>query len=94
MLKVLLAVVVIALVVYGITRVIERRGVPRPVRRREPPRQVAPDDDPEFLWRLEAERRRQAKQNGDAPEGTPPRKDGNDSARQDEAPDEDSTGTT
>lgn len=80
MLKVLLAVLVIALVVYGVTRLIERRGLPRPTRR-EPPRPVAPDDDPDFLWRLEAERRRSAKRD----DATEP---------QDEAPDEDSTGTT
>ena len=51
MLKVLLAVLVIALVVYGVTRLVERRGLPRPSRaaRREPPRPVAPDDDPDFL---------------------------------------------
>lgn len=97
MLKVLLAVLVIALVVYGVTRLVERRGLPRPSRaaRREPPRPVAPDDDPDFLWRLEAERRRQAKQNGGAPSGTPP-SDATDGGTepQDEAPDEDSTGTT
>lgn len=83
MLKVLLAVLVIALVVYGVTRLVERRGLARPSRpvRREQPRPIAPDDDPDFLWRLEAERRRRAKQ-GDAAEP------------QDEAPDEDSTGTT
>lgn len=74
MLKVLLTVLVIAIVVYGITRLLERRGAPRPVRRqpRQPQRPVAPDDDPEFLWRIERERRRREKQNGDAPAGTPP----------------------
>lgn len=34
---------------------------PRPGRR---PRPVAPDDDPEFLWRLEQERRRREREAG------------------------------
>lgn len=35
---------------------------------------VAPDDDPEFLWRLEQERRRRAAQ-GDPDDSTPPTTD-------------------
>lgn len=45
-------------------------AVPRP-RRRGP---VAPDDDPEFLWRLEQEKRRRERENGTdgADDGTTP----------------------
>lgn len=53
--------IIIALPVFGavawlITRYSGPRRGPRPVRGPRPP--VAPDDDPDFLWRLEQERRR------------------------------------
>lgn len=58
MLKVLLFVLVVAVAIYAITRLVERRGgVARP--RREPPRIVAPDDDPEFLRDLDRKKKRQ-----------------------------------
>ncbi len=34
---------------------------------RRPSGPVAPDDDPDFLWRLEQERRRQRREDGDSP---------------------------
>ena len=53
--------IIIALPVFGaiawlVTRYSGPRRGPRPVRGPRPP--VAPDDDPDFLWRLEQERRR------------------------------------
>ncbi|MGF0115645.1 PLDc N-terminal domain-containing protein [Promicromonospora sp. Marseille-Q5078] len=47
-----------------------RSGRPRPSGPRRPSGPVAPDDDPEFLWRLEQEKRRREREsggNGDAP---------------------------
>ena len=37
-------------------------GYGRPAPRQRPARPVAPDDDPDFLWRLEQERRRAARE--------------------------------
>jgi len=39
-------------------------------RRRDVP--VAPDDDPEFLWRLEQQQRRQSRDTPGGPQGAPP----------------------
>lgn len=44
-----------------------RPGPTRPPRRSGP---VAPDDDPDFLWRLEQERRRRAREAGTGTGGT------------------------
>lgn len=59
MLKFLLIVLLIAIMVYAVTRVLERRGKP-PVQRRPqgPPRPLGPDDDPDFLREIERRRRR------------------------------------
>lgn len=60
MLKFLLVVLLIAIAVYAVARVIERRGstpTPRPRPRQAPPRPMGPDDDPEFLRDLERRRR-------------------------------------
>lgn len=62
MLKILLVLLAIALVVYGVTRAIERRGIAPTLKRKPAPRQVAPDDDPDFLWDIERRRRHQAKE--------------------------------
>ncbi|GHG46919.1 hypothetical protein GCM10011331_07290 [Flavimobilis marinus] len=53
--------IIIVLPVFGavawlIQRYSGRKNRPRPARSPRPP--VAPDDDPDFLWRLEQERRR------------------------------------
>lgn len=45
-------------------------GSPGPGRRPRGP--VAPDDDPEFLWRLEQERRRRERAQGPAPQPETP----------------------
>jgi Phospholipase_D-nuclease N-terminal len=45
-----------------------RRG-PSPSGPRRPPGPLAPDDDPEFLWRLEQQQRRRRKDDAD---GAPP----------------------
>lgn len=46
-------------------------GYGRPAPRQRPARPVAPDDDPDFLWRLEQERRRAAReQNKNASESS------------------------
>ncbi|QCC78251.1 hypothetical protein [Nocardioides daphniae] len=66
----------------------------------QPPRQVAPDDDPDFLWDLERKRRREAKEHGQAPpgrDGTPETsQDGTDQdgTAQGEGTGEESTGTS
>ena len=72
--KILLVVLLIALVIYGVTRAIERRGLSRPQRPQrpqQPPRAVAPDDDPDFLADLDFERRRQQKRRTN-PSNEPP----------------------
>lgn len=62
MLKVLLVVLLLAVLIYGLTRVIQRRGIAgrppgkRPAPRPDP-RPMGPDDDPEFLRDLERKRR-------------------------------------
>ena len=62
MLKVLLVVLLLAALIYGLVRVIDRRGVAkRPKSRgqapRPRPRPVAPDDDPDFLRDLDRKKR-------------------------------------
>ena len=64
--KILLVVLLIALVVYGVVRIVELRG--QLVPRRQPPRVVAPDDDPDFLRDLEWRQRRDRKRGGGDPE--------------------------
>lgn len=46
-------------------------GRPAP-RQQRPARPVAPDDDPEFLWKLEQERRRAAREEGTGKPGDKP----------------------
>ena len=53
MLKLLVVVVVLALVVYAVVRIIDRRT------RAVPPLRSNPDDDPDFLRDLEFRRRQQ-----------------------------------
>lgn len=68
MLKVLLFVLVFAVAVYVVARVIERRGVEKaPRSRQQPPRPLGPDDDPEFLRKLEQERRRRRRKDDPDP---------------------------
>ncbi|MFC8600683.1 MULTISPECIES: PLD nuclease N-terminal domain-containing protein [unclassified Isoptericola] len=43
-----------------------RPGRPGPAGPRRPSGPVAPDDDPEFLWRLEQEKRRRQRESGDS----------------------------
>ena len=75
MLKFLLVVAVVAVAVYLLVRVIERRGV----RRRGdggsggkavPRRPIGPDDDPEFLWDLDKRKRRPKRPEDPGPEPT------------------------
>jgi hypothetical protein len=58
--KVLLVVALLALAIYLVIRVIERRGVRRPPDGggRTEPRVTGPDDDPDFLRDLERRRKR------------------------------------
>lgn len=63
MLKFLLVVVLVAVAVYLLVRVIERRGVRRRGGggagggRPTPRGPIGPDDDPEFLWDLDKRKR-------------------------------------
>lgn len=54
--KILLVVLLIALVIYGVVRVIEQRGLT--AQRRQPLRPSSPDDDPDFLRDLDRKQRR------------------------------------
>lgn len=67
----------------------------RPGTRRRPAGPIAPDDDPDFLWKLEQQRRREARGEsptaGPAAEDRPERTDG--SSETDDAPDAPSSGT-
>ena len=64
--KILLVILLIALVIYGVVRIIElRRGISP---RREPPRVVAPDDDVDFLRDLDWQQKRDRKRGGTDPE--------------------------
>ena len=42
-------VALIAVAIYLVVRVIERRGIRRPRSRKPPQRPIGPDDDPDFL---------------------------------------------
>ncbi|WP_110240984.1 hypothetical protein [Nocardioides gilvus] len=72
MLKILLVVLLIAVVIYGVTRVVERRGIKPPTMRREPPRIVAPDDDPDFLWDLDRRKRHPGPKSDPKADPSPP----------------------
>ena len=64
--KVLLVVLLLGVAVYLTVRFFEKRaGGGRGGQPAGPPRPVAPDDDPEFLWRLEKERRKRKKDQTD-----------------------------
>jgi hypothetical protein len=76
-------------------------GRARPGARRRPTGPVAPDDDPDFLWRLEQQRRRDARRDttdsdpGDGSTSRDPRDDGPGTpGRTDGAPDAPSSGST
>ena len=75
-LKILFVILLITLVIYGVTRAIERRGIAPTPKRQPPPRQVAPDDDPDFLWDIERRRRHQAKNPKPGPKKPGPEKPG------------------
>ncbi|SDQ15860.1 PLD nuclease N-terminal domain-containing protein [Quadrisphaera sp. DSM 44207] len=65
-----LAVIVLLPVVGAVAWLLAGRGRGRgPGGSRPPQRPVAPDDDPEFLWRLEQERRRQGREDREGQEG-------------------------
>ena len=53
MLKFLLVVILIAVMVYLTVRVIQRRGILPPSHHTPPPRPLGPDDDPDFLRKLD-----------------------------------------
>lgn len=76
-LKILLVVLLIALVIYGVTRLVERRGIKPPLRR-EPPRIVAPDDDPDFLWDLDRRKRHPGPKSNPRADPSPPDPTGDD----------------
>jgi len=56
--KFVIVVALIAIAIYLLVRVIERRGIapppPRPTQQRGP---LGPDDDPDFIWGLNKKRR-------------------------------------
>ena len=59
MLRFLLFVILVAIAVYLVVRVIQRRGIaPAPRRQAPPARPLGPDDDPDFLRDLDRKRRR------------------------------------
>lgn len=69
MLKFLLVVLLVAVAIYVVTRLLERRGRPPGPGRTQPrpsppPRPMGPDDDPDFLRTLE---QRQPKPDDDEP---------------------------
>ena len=69
MLKFLLVVFLVALAIYLLMRVIERRGVkgmPQRPGPRPPRRPVAPDDDPDFLRDLERKKRKRQRDEPDS----------------------------
>lgn len=72
MLKILLVVLLVAVVIYGVTRLVERRGITRPTLRRQPPRMVAPDDDPDFLWDLDRRKRHPGPRSNPQADPSPP----------------------
>ena len=75
--KILVAILLVGLVVYLLVRVAEKAAAKRrgggPSGGRPAPRAPrGPDDDPEFLWKLEAERRRRRKAAGEQPPAAGP----------------------
>ncbi|HSX68165.1 hypothetical protein [Nocardioides sp.] len=76
MLKFLLVVVAIALVVYGCVMLVDRQlngtkrpgpfRPPRPGRGSTPQRPLGPDDDPDFLWKLNQRNRRKPPKSDDS----------------------------
>lgn len=59
MLKLLVVIVVLTMLVYGLVRVVVRRGIiPARDAQRPAPRPQGPDDDPDFLRELDRRRRR------------------------------------
>jgi len=56
-LKAVLFVALIAVMIYFVTRAIERGISTRPPRPRRPQRPIGPDDDQDFIWRLNKKRR-------------------------------------
>ena len=57
MFKFVFVILLLAVLTYLLVRVIERRGVSRPGPT-PPSRPLGPDDDPDFIWRLNKKRRR------------------------------------
>jgi hypothetical protein len=55
-LKFLLVVILIAVAVYLLVRVVQRRGI-MPTKHQPPPRPFGPDDDPDFLRDLDRKRK-------------------------------------
>ena len=78
MLKFFLVAVLFAVAVYLLVRVVQRRGLRGPGNggsggtgrpggpggRPGPPRPLGPDDDPDFLWRLDRDKRHPRKDDG------------------------------
>lgn len=63
--KVLLVVILLGVVIYLVVRFIDRRTGGRGGQALPgPARPLGPDDDPEFLWKLEKERRKRKKGKG------------------------------
>lgn len=60
MLKFLFVVILVAVAVYLIVRVIQRRGIAPPPKQ-APRRPMGPDDDPDFLRDLDRKRKRKRK---------------------------------
>lgn len=61
--KFVVVILLIAVAIYLLVRVIERRGVSRqrpssPPRQARPSGPLGPDDDPDFIWGLNKKRRR------------------------------------
>jgi hypothetical protein len=68
--KVLLVVILLGVVIYLVVRYLDRRTGGRGGQSLPgPPRPVGPDDDPEFLWKLEKERRNRKKGKGQTDKG-------------------------
>ena len=68
--KFVLVILLIALAIYLLVRLVERRGLRRrlgglPPRQARPSGPLGPDDDPDFIWRLN--RRKRHPDNPDSP---------------------------
>lgn len=72
----MLVAVAFAVLVYVLIRVIQRRrlkgpdGPPDGGLRRPPPRPLGPDDDPDFLWGLDKDKRHPKKRDDGSPGGS------------------------